>query len=159
MRFAGAEWFLRRNRSEFHIFKVYGESHDIQGRKALWSITLCALSVLPSQASVTSQYACLSSSCENIVWRLLWWYFHLRQYCWGNMLDVAVGGVPEDEPLRCCNMRKLGTTTSSPPPSMMLRFTVSLPPSTPVPKIARSNQKSKAVLPYPYNPWGGFSMT
>lgn len=47
--------------------------------------TRCAFNVCPSQAKVTSQKQPLSRSCENIVWRLLWWYFHLKQYCCGNM--------------------------------------------------------------------------
>lgn len=48
--------------------------------------TRCAFNVCPSHASVTSQKQPRSRSCENIVCRLLWWYFHLRQYCCGNIL-------------------------------------------------------------------------
>lgn len=45
--------------------------------------TRCAFSVCPSQANVTSQKHPRSNSCENIVCKLLWWYFHRRQYCCG----------------------------------------------------------------------------
>lgn len=99
--------------------------------KALWSITLCALSVLPSQASVISQYDCLSSRCENMVCKLLWWYFHLRQYCWGNMMGAA-GGAADVEPFRCCNIRKFGTISASPPPWVMLKSPVFSSSSSPL---------------------------
>lgn len=48
--------------------------------------TRCAFNVRPSHANVTSQKHPRSSSCENIVCKLLWWYFHRRQYCWSVIL-------------------------------------------------------------------------
>lgn len=46
--------------------------------------------VWPSHASVTSQKQPRSSSCENIVCKLLWWYFHRKQYCCGNIMCECV---------------------------------------------------------------------
>ena len=48
--------------------------------------TLCARRSFPSDARVTSQKLSLSSSCENMTCKLLWWYFQRRQYCWGSAL-------------------------------------------------------------------------
>lgn len=57
------------------------------------STTRCAFSVCPSHANVTSQKQPRSRSCENIVCKLLWWYFHLKQYCCGNMVGLKVEAV------------------------------------------------------------------
>lgn len=66
-----------------------------------------------------------------MVCRLLWWYFHRRQYCWGNMLeDDVAGGVVTELP-RCWSMRGPGNSTNRSPLRSVRSSSPHLNPSRP----------------------------
>lgn len=75
---------LTSNQHDWSVITIFAKMKDImEVTRTLW-----ALSIFPSHARVTSQKLSLCNNCINMTWRLLWWYFHRRQYCWAETWDL-----------------------------------------------------------------------